>query len=196
MTPHNFPQNWQITTIEKSCIIKDNLRIPISAEERKKRNAVANKLYPYYGATGKAGEIDDYIFDEENVLLGEDGAPFLERKKDKAYLVCGKYWVNNHAHILQGKPNILDNKFLCHQLNIIDYSTYISGTTRLKLNQTQMKKIQIKLPPLEIQRGIVEVLESKLEKIKEAKALLETSLQECETYRLSLLESAFAGELV
>lgn len=136
----NLSQNWKIKTIGEVCIIKDNLRIPISTTERKKRNQKADKLYPYYGATGKTGEIDDYIFDEENVLLGEDGAPFLERKKDKAYLVCGKYWVNNHAHILEGKKGVLDNKFLCYQLNIIDYSTYISGTTRLKLNQAQMKK--------------------------------------------------------
>jgi type I restriction enzyme, S subunit len=78
---------------------------------------------PYYGATGQVGTIDDFLFDEELVLLGEDGAPFLDNTKDKAYMIRGKAWVNNHAHVLRGRPGIL-NTFLMHQLNVIDYWSY------------------------------------------------------------------------
>ena len=70
-------------------------------------------LYPYYGATGQVGLIDDFIFEGEHILLGEDGAPFLDPFKDKAYLVNGNFWVNNHAHILS---SIISNKYVLHYL--------------------------------------------------------------------------------
>ncbi|MBE6141832.1 MAG: hypothetical protein E7175_03240 [Erysipelotrichaceae bacterium] len=136
--------------------IYDNLRKPISLSEREKRLEKAQTLYPYFGATGQTGVIDDYILEGEYVLLGEDGAPFLDKTANKAYLVQGKIWVNNHAHVLKSKTN---NKFLMYYLNWFDYFDYVSGTTRLKLNQAMMKKIPFPIVSRDIKEEIVDKIE-------------------------------------
>src|SRR6476620_3803394 len=130
----SLPANWAITELGDVVDILDCQRVPVNAEERENRKGVI----PYYGATGQVGWIDDYLFNEEVILLGEDGAPFLDSTKPKAYLVSGKSWVNNHAHVLRGRSGLL-NHFLLHQLNAIDYHQYVSGSTRLKLPQAPMR---------------------------------------------------------
>ena len=129
----------QLCDFEDEVSIFDYIRKPINREERQTRIHNAKKLYPYYGSTGLAGYIDEYLLDGEYVLLGEDAAPFLDKNAPKAYIVSGQFWVNNHAHILQSKTN---NKFLMYYLNWYDYSKIVSGTTRLKLSQSQMKTIK------------------------------------------------------
>ena len=136
--------------------IYDNLRKPISLNEREKRVEKAQTLYPYFGATGQTGVIDDFILEGEYVLLGEDGAPFLDKTADKAYLVQGRIWVNNHAHVLKSRTN---NKFLMHYLNWFDYFDFVSGTTRLKLNQAMMKKIPFPIVSEDIKKKIVDKIE-------------------------------------
>ena len=136
--------------------IYDNTRKPINSDERSKRIEAASILYPYYGATGKVGFIDDYIFDGEYVLVGEDGAPFLDSTSTKAYIINGKSWVNNHAHVLKSKTN---NKFLMYYLNWFNYFNYVSGTTRLKLTQAMLRKIPFPNMPLEIKEQIVKKIE-------------------------------------
>ena len=191
----NLPQGWEVKTLGEACEILDNMRKPINAEEREKRLVQATNKFPYYGATGQVGYIDDYLCDFESILLGEDGAPFLEPFKNKAYIVNGKYWVNNHAHILKAQENIAINKFICYFLNILDYMPYVSGTTRLKLNQSSMRQIQIPLPPLETQQKIVAKLESEFAKIESAKSHLEKVKETIPRLKNSLLKSAFNGEL-
>lgn len=132
--------------------ILDFLRKPINTSERLERLSKTNNTYPYYGATGQTGLIDDYLIDGEYVLLGEDGAPFLDKSSPKAYIINGKSWVNNHVHILKSKTN---NKFLMYYLNWFDYYNYVTGTTRLKLNQAMLKKILIPNIPIEIKEKIV-----------------------------------------
>jgi type I restriction enzyme, S subunit len=133
MVNGGLPDGWHLLELENCVDILDNWRKPINAGEREKRisGKDASKLFPYYGATGKVGLIDDYLLDEEVVLLGEDGAPFLDFGKDKAYIVRGKSWVNNHAHVLKARDGILTNLFLMHYLNYFDYHGYVTGTTRL-----------------------------------------------------------------
>ena len=111
-----------------------------------------DELFPYYGATGQVGWIDSFLTDGEYILLGEDGAPFLNPYAEKAYIIYGKTWVNNHAHILRSKTN---NEFLCYYLNYFNYKNYVSGTTRLKLTQAQMKKIPIPNIPSDEQSRII-----------------------------------------
>jgi type I restriction enzyme S subunit len=156
-----IPNGWSKLKLEECVDILDSQRIPINAEERVSRISGIDKLklYPYYGATGKVGWIDNYIFDEEIILLGEDGAPFLDSGKDKAYIVRGKSWVNNHAHVLRAKRTITTSLFVMHFLNFIEYPNYVTGTTRLKLNQAQMRRIPIFLPPLSEQERIVAKIE-------------------------------------
>ena len=142
--------------------ILDGQRVPINAEEREKRinGKTQSQLYPYYGATGQVGWIDGFLFDEELVLLGEDGAPFFDFSKHKAYIIKGKTWVNNHAHVLRAILGITFNKFVCNYLNCFDYHGYVSGTTRAKLNQAPMRTIPIPLAPLPEQRRIVAKIEA------------------------------------
>ena len=144
---------WTVCRLEQVADILDNLRKPINASERDSRikNRQINELYPYYGATGQVGLIDDYVVNGHYLLLGEDGAPFLDKNAIKAYSISGKSWVNNHAHILSPK---IDFEFLQYSLNQIDYSEYVNGSTRLKLTQTDMRSIKIMLPPLAEQKRI------------------------------------------
>ena len=176
------------------CEILDNKRIPISSKEREKRIANKGILYPYYWAAQQNWFIDDYIFDEELVLLWEDGVDFLNPKKTKAYLISGKTWVNNHAHILKWLDGILNNTFLLHFLNIFDYFWIVSGTTRLKLNQSAMKNIPIPLPPLSTQKLIVEKLDVIFSEIEKSKNLLEKNLENLEEMNKSILEKIFSNE--
>jgi len=111
-----LPIGWVETKLHVVSEILDNLRKPINSTERGGR--MGN--IPYYGATGQAGWIDDYLFDEELVLVGEDGAPFFDKTKNVAYLINGKSWVNNHAHVLKAISKISSNKFLLHFLNQFD----------------------------------------------------------------------------
>ena len=147
----NIPQEWEVCRLEDIVDVLDNKRKPIKAEERAKRIDGKKNLYPYYGATGFVGYIDEYLIDGEFILLGEDGAPFLDRYATKAYAVNGKIWVNNHAHILLPK---IDFEYMLHYLNAIDYAPYAKGTTRLKLTQGDMSKILVLLPPIEEQKRI------------------------------------------
>ena len=185
-----LPQGWAETTVEHCVNILDGKRIPINSKERAKR---IGKI-PYYGARGQTGWINDFIFNEELVLIGEDGAPFLDFAKDTAYVISGKSWVNNHAHVVRAIDELTSNQFLCHYLNIFDYHEIITGTTRMKLNQSSLKKIQVPLPPLNEQKRIVSKIEELFSRIDSAKQSLEYAKLQLEQYRQSLLKSAFEGK--
>ena len=185
-----LPQGWIDTTVEHCVNILDGKRIPINSKERAKR---IGKI-PYYGATGQTGWIDNFIFNEELVLIGEDGAPFLDFTKDTAYIISGKSWVNNHAHVVRAIDELTSNQFLCHYLNIFDYHEFISGTTRMKLNQLSLKIMPVFLPPLNEQKRIVSKIEELFSKIDSAKQSMEHAKLQLEQYRQSLLKSAFEGK--
>lgn len=134
------------------CEILDKNRIPITASNRQ------SGPYPYYGANGVQDYVDDYIFDDELVLLAEDGGSFGSKDKPIAYRVSGKCWVNNHAHVLKPKDG-LDVDYLCYSLMFYDVSGLVNGATRQKLTQAEMRKMEIPLPPLDEQRRIAAVLD-------------------------------------
>lgn len=133
------------------CEILDSKRVPITASNRK------SGIYPYYGANGIQDYVDDYIFDDELVLLAEDGGHFGSTEKPIAYRVSGKCWVNNHAHVLKPKAD-LDVDYLCYSLMFRDISSIVNGATRQKLTQADMREIEITLIPLGEQLAIVEKL--------------------------------------
>lgn len=172
--------------------ILDSFRIPINKKERADRIAgkSAKELYPYYGATGQAGVIDGYLVDGEYVLLGEDGAPFLDAYATKAYLINGKAWINNHAHILKSKTN---NKFLCYYLNYFNYKGYVSGTTRLKLTQADMKRIPIPDFSGEEQERIVSRIEELFSELDAGVDTLQKIKQQLAIYRQAVRKEAFAN---
>lgn len=130
--------------------VLDNKRIPINSAERARRGG----NIPYYGATGQVGTIDQAIFDETLILLGEDGVPFFDPTKHKAYEISGKSWVNNHAHVLRAKKEYVIQRYLLHFLNKFNYTGYVNGSTRLKLTQSDMNRIPVPLPSIERQREL------------------------------------------
>lgn len=148
------------------CEILDNKRVPITAKDREKG------IYPYYGANGIQDYVSDYIFDDELVLLAEDGGNFGSKEKPIAYRVSGKCWVNNHAHVLKPKQG-LDVDYLCYSLMFYDVSNLINGVTRQKLTQTDMRKMEIPLPPLEEQYKITKTLDKVSDLIAKRKQQLE-----------------------
>ena len=144
--------------VEDCCEILDSMRIPITAANRKEGE------YPYYGANGIQDYVADYIFDDELVLLAEDGGNFGSKEKPIAYRVSGKCWVNNHAHVLKPKAG-LDVDYLCYSLMFYKVDGMVNGATRQKLTQSAMRKMQIPSRCMEEQKHIVDEL-NRIIKIK------------------------------
>lgn len=148
-----IPEDWEVVKLENVAEILDNKRVPLSSMERNKMKG----SYPYCGANGVIDYINDYIFDGEYILLAEDGGDF-GKFGNSAYMMYGKFWVNNHAHILKAIENKILNSFLLYVLNFDDLNIYIVGSTRKKLNQAKLREIRICLPPLPEQQSIALVL--------------------------------------
>lgn len=197
MNGGKLPEGWVETPLENIVEILDSMRIPVNNKERQKRieGKDFNKLYPYYGATGEVGKIDDFIFDEELIALGEDGVPFFDGQKNKAYMLYGKTWVNNHAHVLKAIQGLSHNKFLCYFLNQFDYHDYVNGGTRLKLTQANMRKIPVRFAPFSEQKIIAEKLDTLLAQVDSTKARLEQIPQILKRFRQVVLAAIVNGKL-
>ena len=183
-------RQWDYIPLGDAVDICDTLRKPINAKERQVRTSgkKQSELYPYYGATGQVGYIDDYLSDGEYVLLGEDGAPFLDAYAQKAYIITGKAWINNHAHVLRSKRN---NRFLCYYLNYFNYKGFVSGTTRLKLTQGVMRQIPVPVPTEAEQKRIVARIEELFSELDNGVETLRKTKQQLAVYRQAVLETAF-----
>ena len=147
------PEHWVVKSLRYLTNCLDGKRIPLNSEQRGEMQGD----YPYWGANGIVDYVNDYLFDDKVILLGEDGAPFLEKNKIVAFAVTGKIWVNNHAHIL--KAIKCNNKFLAACLNITEYGAFIDGSTRDKLTQSDMNSIPIPVPSLPEQKAIAAFLD-------------------------------------
>ncbi|ERS88568.1 hypothetical protein Q672_10325 [Marinobacter sp. EVN1] len=197
MSTSAVPSDWQIANLEVCVDILDSQRVPVNNKERQARiqNKAPDELYPYFGATGEVGKIDGYLFDEELVALGEDGVPFLDPRKPKAYKLSGKTWVNNHAHVLKAVEGLTTNQFLLHYLNQFDYQEYVNGGTRLKLTQANMRRMPFPVPPLAEQKVIADKLDTLLAQVENTKARLERIPQILKRFRQSVLAAAVSGRL-
>jgi type I restriction enzyme S subunit len=186
--------NWLIVNLEEVILVQDHLRKPINSAERQARTLgkQPEELYPYYGATGQVGFIDDFITDGEYVLIGEDAAPFFDHTKPVAYKISGKTWVNNHAHVL--KP-IINQEYCLHYLNSFNYAGFVEGTTRLKLTQGALKRIPIPLPPIAEQLRIVAKAEELFSELDKGIGTLKTAKEQLKVYRQAVLKYAFEGKL-
>ncbi len=185
-----LPPGWEWSTIGDVVDVLDSRRVPVNAAERACRPGTV----PYFGATGQVGWIDEALFDEELVLLGEDGAPFLDPAKRKAYLIAGPSWVNNHAHVLRAARGITSNRFLRHALDAADYRPFVNGTTRLKLTQKSMRSMPIPVPPRAEQERIVDAIEEHLSRLDAADEALSSATQRIGRLRLSLVQEAVEGD--
>jgi type I restriction enzyme S subunit len=178
---------WVIKGLGEICEVLDSQRIPITKRDRKAG------MYPYYGATGILDYVDDYIFSEKLVLLGEDGAKW-ESGSNSAFIAQGKYWVNNHAHVLRPNRALVKDEWLVYYLNHCDLTKFISGLTVSKLNQERMRNIPIPLPPLPEQQRIVAILDQAFDAIERAKANTEKNLANARELFKSILSITFSKQ--
>ncbi|WRD49576.1 restriction endonuclease subunit S [Helicobacter pylori] len=174
------PKGVEFRKLGEVCEILDNRRIPIA---KNKRNP---GIYPYYGANGIQDYIDSYIFDGDFVLVGEDGSVINKDNTPVVNWASGKIWVNNHAHVLQTK-NELKLKFLYFYLQTIDVNYCVAGTPP-KINQENLKKITIPIPPLEIQQEIVKILDAFTELNTELNTELKARKKQYQYYQNMLLD--------
>lgn len=186
-----LPEGWEIMKFGEVVNNYDGKRRPLSRVVRAKRQG----NYRYYGATEIVDYIDDFLFDGKYLLIGEDGANLVSKSRPLAFIVEGKFWVNNHAHIVQTK-DILNIDYLSYYFNSLNLAGFVTGTAQPKLNQANMNKIPVPVPSLEEQNKIVLELESRLSVADKMEESISQSLQQAEALRQSILKKAFSGELV
>ena len=175
-------EGWEYKKLGEVCEILDSRRKPITKNKRE------SGIIPYYGATGLLDYVKDFIFDEKLVLLGEDGAKW-GAGEISAYIIEGKSWVNNHAHALRPKRDLLIDELLVYYLNFSNLLPFITGVTVPKLNQEKMRSIEIPIGPVKEQQSIVDYLDSAFAKIDAMKANAEKALNEAKAlFQASLKE--------
>ncbi|MEI8264867.1 MAG: restriction endonuclease subunit S [Betaproteobacteria bacterium] len=145
---------WPTARLGDVIDLFDSQRIPLNSRQRQERQG----RFPYYGAQGIIDHIDDYIFDGRYILVAEDGENLNSKKLPLALFATGKFWVNNHAHILRGKPGIADDGFLLACINNADIKPFVTGAAQPKLSQGNLRLIEIPLPSLPMQRRIASIL--------------------------------------
>jgi type I restriction enzyme S subunit len=187
------PKKWSKYTLSETCCFLDSSRKPVNEAARRERTNEKNKtkLYPYYGANGQAGWIDDYIFNEELILLAEDGGFFGSTIRPIAYKIAGKTWVNNHAHVLRPKKDF-DIDFIYYSLMLRpDIKDLVAGNTRDKLNQKTASGILIFAPPLPEQKRIANTIETKLKALEKVKQAAEEQFKAAESLQGAYLREVF-----
>jgi type I restriction enzyme S subunit len=184
--PVNNPMNWFIAPFSEVSKNQDGRRIPVKSSDRDGKQGI----YPYYGASGIIDYVDEYIFDERALLIGEDGANLLARSTPIAFIAEGKYWVNNHAHVIteNGKADL---DYLCYALNLRDITEFVTGSAQPKLNQANLNRIPIALPPLALQREFA----ARVEEARGVQSAQGKSAGKVEALYQSMLSRAFEGEL-
>ena len=181
-------QGWEVSNLSEAVEFLDGQRRPIKSNERKSGE------YPYYGASGIIDYVDNYIFDDELILLGEDGENIISRNLPLAFMVSGKIWVNNHAHVLKPKEQF-DIKYLTGYLESLDYSLLNSGTAQPKLNKQACLNIKVSHPNILEQTRIATILSDMdaeiaglEEKLSKYKMVKQGMMQELLTGRVRLVD--------
>jgi type I restriction enzyme S subunit len=184
-----IPAHWEMRSIRYAFTIRNNQRIPISASER----AGKQGEYPYYGASGIIDYVRDYIFDEDLILIAEDGANLLSKSTPLAFVATGKYWVNNHAHILE--PLFPGFKYWAELLSAVDYTVYISGSAQPKLTKDRLGSVRVPVPPADERLDIISFIEEQNEKFVNAIAIKEEQIVALKEYKTSLINAAVTGKI-
>ena len=186
-----LPEGWVCTRLELITTNHDGKRVPVS---RKKRESMKG-VYSYYGASGIIDSVDNYLFDGNFLLIGEDGANLLARATPIAFQATGKFWVNNHAHVLTPLGGI-PISYLEHYINRISLTEYITGTAQPKLTQRAMNKIPVPLAPFKEQFKIAEEISRRFSVIDEISKEIELMIKYSDKLRHSILKTAFEGKLI
>ncbi|MBW4540327.1 MAG: restriction endonuclease subunit S [Myxacorys chilensis ATA2-1-KO14] len=186
-----LPEGWQWTRFEEITTNCDGQRIPVSSKERESRQG----QFPYYGASGIIDYVDNYLFNGKYLLIAEDGANLLSRSTPIAFEAEDKFWVNNHAHVVQTIETTVLSSYLRDYINFSDLRFYISGSAQPKLNQKNLNSIPVPLPPIAEQKRIVAKIEELRSKTQKAREALEAIPEMCDRFRQSALAAAFRGHL-
>lgn len=182
------PKGWEVKKLKEVALCLDSKRKPIKAEYRQSIQGI----YRYYGAAGIIDYINDYIFDGRYLLFGEDGENLISRKVPQAFIVEGKFWVNNHAHILKEIEGISDLDFLCFSLESKNYENIIYGSAQPKINKADLHKIKLLIPQdLIEQKSISETLINSENKIAEKQSKIQT----LQRLKKSLMQHLLTGKV-
>ena len=181
-------EGWKERSLADVCVNLDSKRVPITKSKR-----MSGEI-PYYGASGVVDHVADYIFDEDLLLVSEDGANLLARTYPIAFSISGKSWVNNHAHVLRFDA-IESQRFIEYYLNSISLEPYVSGMAQPKLNQKALNSIKVPFPPFDKQRVVVEKLDEIASGKRQLSDIHRQKLNALSGLRQSLLQKAFSGEL-
>ena len=184
MSRNQLVTGWEIEKLGSICENLDSKRVPVTQSSRKSGNT------PYYGASGIVDYVADYIFNEDLLLVSEDGANLLARTYPIAFSITGKAWVNNHAHVLRFTEKITQS-FVEYYLNVISLEPYVSGMAQPKLNQKSLNSIAIPIPPLSQQKRIVTILDEAFEEIDRTIANTKKNLTNARELFESYLNATF-----
>lgn len=182
--PFTLPRGWVFCRLGEVSICRDGQRIPLSKSERETRRGE----FPYYGASGIIDHIDDFIFEEDLLLVGEDGANLVNRSTPIAFIATGRYWVNNHAHVLD-TVNGVALRYLELYINAIDLKPYVTGTAQPKMNQEKMNLIVVAVPPPEEQARIVERIDKLMRFCDTLEKTLFNAVETVERFAISTIAS-------
>ena len=185
-----IPSHWEVKRVKEVLGSLDYKRIPLSGEVRGK---MKSRVYDYYGASGVIDKVEDYIFDEPTILIGEDGANLLSRSTPLAYIARGQYWVNNHAHIL--KPHKGNIDFFCYLLESLDYTTLITGAAQPKFTAGQLNHVLLMVPPLEEQKYIADYLNEKCTTIDSVIKNIKRQIENFRGLRVAMINDAVTGRI-
>ena len=193
--PFEIPVGWEWERFGNIMINKDSERVPLSVAQRQQ----LKKTYDYYGASGVIDKVDKYLFDKDLLLIGEDGANLINRSTPIAFIAKGKYWVNNHAHVLDVCSEMALS-YVALFINAISLVDYVTGTAQPKMNQEKMNSILLAIPPVKEQHRILEKM-SMVDAFVDKYASLQTKLESLdnsvyELLRKSILQEAIQGKLV
>ena len=193
--PFEIPKGWEWERFGNIMINKDSERVPLSVAQRQQ----LKKTYDYYGASGVIDKVDKYLFDKDLLLIGEDGANLINRSTPIAFIAKGKYWVNNHAHVLDVCSGMALS-YVALFINAISLVDYVTGTAQPKMNQEKMNSILLAIPPVKEQHRILEKM-SMVDAFIDKYASLQTKLDSLdnsvyELLRKSILQEAIQGKLV
>ena len=172
--------------LEKCVTIRDEMRKPINGVTRAKMQA--GELFPYYGATGQVGTINEYLSDFEALCIAEDCGNYGPNE-DSTYVISGKCWVNNHAHLIQCNKNV-DIRYLQHYLNFLDITQYINGATRSKLTQSALKTLPILVPSMDQQLEFKRTMEL----IDKSRFVVQKEIKDLQELLDSKMDEYFGGE--
>jgi type I restriction enzyme, S subunit len=184
------PEHWRVVRLKDVMEFFNTVRVPLSAAER---GLMTERIYDYYGASGVIDKVEEYLFDGTYILIAEDGANLLTRSKPLAFLATGRFWVNNHAHILKPRWNG-DNSFFVNLLESQDFSLFVTGAAQPKLTMENLGRFKLAVPPVDEQREIAVFIHNKDAEFRVLSTQIERQVDALVAYRKSLIHECVTGQ--